>query len=394
MIRDGINFKKKALGRKEIEVYSEENLYNLKNALKAFLETKNVGTLLHLRNPYSILYLISPYLPKTDITCGEGDDYVPMEEFFEKCMAGEINEISDQISTDCWSILVDYRDNYGGIDVEVYLRAMSRFWDFDEEEALDSWRFQSDPVALAFTLASSRCGIEKFTPVIGIEYRFSEFEKGLVGLRFPCLVFEWKDGERVQVHKDGETYKVFGGEGVKVEAERSFVVEGIWDGENFWLYDVLNWGDIWLYRRPFAERWQFAWHFMKYLPRVLYVRGYEELYRALSIFEGKGIAVNLNEKYGRKFTFDWENDKCVLEIGGISRGGGKNWLRTIDECGVFRLGHRLTDKVGERVLVDRNGKILGFVDDIPDSWIEVAIRLGLPFDYAVHRRNPPKAKIS
>lgn len=393
MIRDGINFKSKRVGRKGVDELNDEVVFNLANGLRGYLETGEVRYLTFLRNPYSILFIISPYIPDLDPDKFCGDSFIPMEEFYNECLKGG-DSLYHKVSRDDWDILVSYRDNVGTLSLDSYVKEMSRVWDFDSVRAMEVWEFQPDPISFSFTLGSSRLGIESFTPVIGVKYVFDRLYSNIGDIRFPCIVLRGYKGRRVQIHKDGSVFKVFcGGEEIDfvledlVRIPESYVIEGVLRSDgSFIVYDILCWNDIWLFNRPFGERWKYVWHFFKFMPHVFLVNDYFELWHALKEFDGFGFICNLNEKYGRVFFVDWNRSLCVLEVGGIKHGGGVSWLKSVDGFGVFKFNRLLSGAdYGKKVYVNRNGEIYGLTERPADSWVEVAIKFGFVLDYDEYR---------
>src|SRR5690606_22576639 len=210
MIRDGINFKRKRVGRKGVDELNDEVVFNLANGLRGYLETGEVRYLTFLRNSYSILFIISPYIPDLDPDTFCGDSFIRMEEFYNECLKGG-DSLYHKVSRDDWDILVSYRDNVGALSLDSYVKEMSRVWDFDSDRAMEVWEFQPDPISFSFTLGSSRLGIESFTPVIGVKYVFDRLYSNIGDIRFPCIVLRGYKGRRVQIHKDGSMLKVFCG---------------------------------------------------------------------------------------------------------------------------------------------------------------------------------------
>jgi hypothetical protein len=204
----------------------------------------------------------------------------------------------------------------------------------------------------------------------------------------------------VQIHKDGSLLKVYEQgkeENMEIEEELydflmnidgSYVVEGFYAGKDeFVVWDVLCWNDIWIFRRPLAERIKLLWHFSPNNETTLHAWNLNGLKYAEKEWNSKVILRNLNAPYDLTdhSTHIFMGDMTVLLQVGGRRGGKSNaFLNSSDKKSVFSIP-LVIDKEdwGDVVEVNEKGDVLKVMPDgfVPDSWDIVARKWDKPLIY-------------
>lgn len=411
VIRDGLTSTKKRIARNQNKVnrpeYRENLFYSVVSVYQNYQATGDKGLVRYLTDPYAILLLLNPLGAQVSNTASDVQSpSVTCKEYYDAVQENRINEIlprMTQLEREYCSYLATEQPIYEESDV---LRVLAEDRHLLWQEIRDTWNLQPDPVAISFAITAPRAKVEPVTPVIGIPYNQINPTDEQELIRFPCAVEPYTD-EIVQIHKNGDTFKVFGADisNDKQDAlveifgvESSFVIEALNYPEEIKVWDILCWNDIWFHQRPLNERLNFLWHFTIYDQNRLIVTDMEQLMDAQREF-GRVMARNLNEKYdpySKRAQILIENQYIRLRLGTRRGGGARTYLKTNDGKTVFEYPDYIErEDLGDVVEIDAKGNILRLLPRNvgTHSWIEFKQRTNFEGDYGDYTEfRMPKAK--
>jgi len=404
--RDGLNHRKKRVrkGTKKIKKpeYKKNMFISLINALELYSQFQTPDGFTYLRDPYAILLLLDPI--GVDVPLEHQAEYptITCEEYYNAVLEGKMEEILPKMTLKekmyCqWWAKFNEKPPMGEI-----LELLCKAWNIRQEPVRATYEFQPDPIPIAFGITAPRIKKEPLTPVIGIEYSQIYPSPFPEKRRFPCCVTKnrFNTEKFVQIHKDGDVFKCFskGKErddlislenySYLTEIKHSYVVEGFVDREErLAIYDVLNWNDIWMYRRPLNERLKWLWHFEPLTEAIAIVHTESELRSVVKGFNNNAIIRNLNTPYSHTAGdshLEIGEQTVILQVGGRRGGRGFSYLNTSDKNSVFQIPEKIDkEDWGDIVEVNQQGDIIRVMDDniVPDSWNDVAIKWGKPIKY-------------
>lgn len=294
------------------------------------------------------------------------------------------------------------------ISTKTVLRELTKDREIEFEELYYVWVLQPDPEAIAFMVTSGyvgrqpprTLGNQRVTPLAGRPIRFMPVGDRKRDVFFPCLVQPFYEGKRIQIHKTTEDTWFFDEDGRSLiipeleervgKYSHNGVIDGIIknDGE-FVAVDLLQINDVWIYDRPLTERVRFFWRFHDLFTPQMLVRNYKEFYSAIELIQvdrKTGIVIkSLNRPYCPVSTTGiiWWKSQPIIQarIGKVLGRTKQVVLQTQDYKMLFSLPDDMLedeewmdDLKGRIVDVDRDGRILGFRDDLieANTWEEVS----------------------
>jgi hypothetical protein len=362
-----------------------------------YMETQDASYSKYIRDPYGITLLLDP----KGIHCSfqEGAEYPTLtcQQYYEAIMNDDLESILPLMTTKerfwCDAFAGDLK--LPRMDV---IKAICKENRIDTKQATDTWIIQPNAEAMGFALASPRAMMEGVTPVIGIPLRQCMSTDMVDKIRFPGMVEEYHpNDERIHIHKDGEIFAAYDKDGVQVnledlviaplEEQMSFVISGFLHSNELIVDDILCWNDIWVYRRPLAERIDMLWRFPEYSTEKMIIRDHAELTEYLREQESV-IFRNLNRAYDlslRDCAIVVASDiqTCILQVGGRRGSKGISYLTTSDKKQVFEIPAPIAkEDRGDLIEVKRDGTVMGIVKNMkPDGWSEVATKWGFELEY-------------
>lgn len=408
MIRDGLSLNEKIIRRNakdvETDYYKEDLLISVINLCEFYSETYDVTPAQYIKDPYGILLMLKPFGYQIDNFYKQSADIptVTCKEYCEAIESSQTDLLTLRMTEveKFWCNAFANGFHFNPTDV---ITAICKGNRIDIKQTLDCWRLQPNTEAMAFALGSPRALMEGVTPVIGIPLNLVVATDAVGKIRYPGIASKYRGkGELIQIHKDGEIFVAYDMDGVEIdlstinvsplEDQMSFVITGFLHHDELVVNDILCWNDIWLYRRPLAERIKMLWRFPEYTEENVIVRSPAELTDLLHE-RGRLTFRNLNRAYDptlRDAIIRVATDvqTCTLSVRGRRGGRGLSYLTTSDNRAVFEIPARIEkEDRGDLIEVKRDGTVVRIVEDgSPDSWAEVGVKWGFDLDYNLYSR--------
>lgn len=400
MIRDGLTTDPKLVkktSKLDEENYNDDLFSTLVGSWKIYLTCYTTDTYKYLRSPFSLIMALNPIGTIIDFSDGAEHSELLSREVYEALINNKVEVIEDRLTVE-EKIYLNYIATQKFIPPrEEILRTFCIDRDIDVEECLDTWHLQPDAVAISYALTSRKARLEGITPVIGIPLKMVAPSTDVGKIRFPGVVTKYHE-EKVHIHKDGELFEVYDMSGKKLDlsphflsspvSAMSYVLEGFIVNNKFVASDVLCWNDIWLFRRPLAERIKLLWHFFDFCEETFVVYNHDMLNKVKDELNTVTFR-NLNAKYDPTaydgaIKLEGDIKTMILKVSGRRGGRGKSYLVTSDRKVVFEVPVMIDKKDrGDVVEVKRDGTVLRILDkkQVPDSWIELVNKWDYPLNY-------------
>lgn len=367
----------------------------------------------YLRSPAGLSMALEPIGAKLDFS--DGADYPELlsHEVYHALVNDELEEIEDKLTIEEKQYL-NYIATYKFTPPrEKILRTFCLDRGIDVGECIDTWHIQPETTAIAYALASKRARLEGITPVIGIPLKMVVPSTNVGKIRYPGVVTKYHKN-KVHIHKDGELFEIYDVSGKQFgsntspptglslpQAGMSYVLEGFIEGNKFIASDILCWNDIWLFRRPLAERIKLLWHFFDFTEKVFVVRNQDELNKVKNELKVVNFR-NLNSSYDPTafdgaIKVEGDIETVILKVSGRRGGRKKSYLVTNDRKVVFEIPVQIEKQDrGDVVEVQRDGTVIRILEkqEHPDNWIELCNKWDYPLDYSTYGvdRLVPKCK--
>jgi hypothetical protein len=378
--------------------YDNDLFSTLVGAWKLFLTYNTTDTYKYLRSPAGLLMALNPIGVKIDFSDGAEYPELLSHEVYNALINNRIEEIEDKLTVEEKIYLNYIATQKFTPPREKILRTFCIDRGIDVQECIDTWRIQPETTAIAHALASKRARLEGITPVVGIPLKMVVPSTDVGKIRFPGVVTKYHKN-KIHVHKDGELFEIYDMTGKKLDvlphslvsppdSGMSYVLEGFIEDDEFIAVDILCWNDIWLFRRPLAERIKLLWHFFDFTEETFIVRNRNELNKVkdeLNIVNFR----NLNAKYDPTaydgaIKLEGDIETVILKVSGRRGGRTKSYLITNDRKVVFEVPVEIErEDRGDVVEVKRDGTVLQILEkeQIPDSWIELTNKWDYPLNY-------------
>jgi hypothetical protein len=409
IIRDGLTMKRKRLkkGAKSFEKleYQENLLNSVINSIQLATIANKLSYFVYLKDPYALLLALTPMGVVKEVKGEQEYSVVTAKEYVEAILSDSIDDLWPRMTAeeqDWCNFWANKRQEFNPLAI---VAECAQEWKLDVSNVLKTWIFQPDAVSIAFAVTSKRALVEHVTPTIGIPYVMIYPTDEVGKLRYPLCIDKAMAGYiHVQIHKDGDLFRVFDADSVLheyadgVEADdfeldekvierlknipHTYVVEGWYKNGELIIWDILCWNDIWLHERHLSERLQLLWHFHEFRGESLIVYNRDEIPTS-SMYVGRNLNAPYDPATRDSHIFIGE-PTIVLQIGGRRGGGKKTFLNTSDGRSIFTLPDYVEkEDRGDVVEVTCTGKVLRVLpkNTLPDTWMDVCIHLGLNPDY-------------
>lgn len=423
MIRDGISTEPKAVIQmpKDFKThnYKEDLFLSVMSVYEIYKLTGSVDQAKYVRDPYGIHMLLQPHGISLRDKIATKHSEIPeltCKEYYDLVEEGDVDTLLENLTIREQVACSVMGENHKLPQLEV-IKAIAKGIGADVNEAVDSWLIQPDVSAMAFGLASERAVLESVTPVIGIPLRPIVPSDIHENIRFPASAsfYLYRD-MLVHIHKDEDFLKAFDIDGNPVKLHEdieeffkdigiSYVVEGFildrdfeYPEDSLIIHDILCWNDIWVYRRPWAERMNMLWRFGYWMDESFVIKNAKQLKQRLEE-AGELLIRNLNSPYNptrfdSHIHLDLRQQTVILEISQKKGRSRSLFLKTSDDKYLFEID-KILDKreKGGTVEVKKDGTIIRRMDGIsPDRWREISAKWGLPEDFKEYPDKIPKAK--
>lgn len=422
IIRDGLSTNPKSAMQKpknfKTDDYKDDMFLSVVNIYEIYKLTGTTSRAKYLKDPYGIYMLLKPHgidLGDKLATKSAEIPEITCKEYFDLVEAGDIDTLLEKLTVReqvCCHVM---GTGHKLPQLEV-IKSIAVGIGANLDEAIDTWTIQPDPASMAFGLASERAVLESVTPVIGIPLKPIVPTDIHENVRFPATISPYLYQHlQIHIHKDEDFLKVFDIDGNLIDIDKdlvdelkeigmSYVVEGFLigypDAHDTWIQitDILCWNDIWLYRRPWAERVNMLWRFAEWTDEVFFVKNAKQMKKMLEE-SGEILVRNLNSPYN-PLKFDThihlhvDQQTVVLEVSQKKGRSKSMFLKTSDGKYLFEINKMLDKREkGGTVEVKRDGTIIRRMDGIsPDRWREVSAKWGLPEDFKSYPAKIPIAK--
>lgn len=410
MIRDGLNtyplvIHPKTKLKEEI-TYKEDFFDTVVGSYNAYQVDGSINYFQYLRDPYALLLLTDvfnfklpddwpEYMKEPQITCKE-------------VVNALISEDKDQIfetlgrmtqPEQAFIFLLSTRDT-ALVPPLPFFQVIGKSLGLRGVEVEDAWCLQPNPTAMSFGIVHERAQTENVTPAIGIPVILEPATNRVEKINFPCVVERFPTRDRIQIHKNGELFKVFKeGKEIKLEDKvaqplkelgATYVVEGyLLENNSIEICDLLCWNSVWYHRRTLSERLKMLWRFHDWGIERATAYNHVDITNIIKEWGDDIIIRNLNQRYNPELSntriqINMGGRHSLLEIGNVKGQKGRSGLKTSDKKAIFMLSTKVNpEENGTIVEVDRRGKVYKVLEKsvVPDTWENTAHNFQLDKDY-------------